>query len=227
MFSHSLWFIITHLLSHVAIYKTVSTCTQEVLCDGRAGARPQLSPFQLKECTGGFLFTSNSWDIWIGMRPDLLTPAFVACSTNMEEGLVKLSICNDIRERLVFMWRSGTFLLYSYAVPFWTGECHQDWWCWPLGCYVIRGSTLTYLRLCHSSTHPSTLLHVMSYTRPSPALVLQSTNAGVRKSGYKARFMEGWISMCTDSCLKIGSTYDITLCVWCWWELWPLLSWGI
>ena len=52
MFSHSLWFIITHLLSHVAIYKAVSTGTQEVLCDGRAGARPQLSPFQLKECTG-------------------------------------------------------------------------------------------------------------------------------------------------------------------------------
>ena len=56
---------------------------------------------------------------------------------------------------------------------------------------VAIGSTLPYLQLCHSSTHPSTSLHMMNFTRPSPALVLQSTNAGVRKSGYEARFMEG------------------------------------
>ena len=34
----------------------------------------------------------------------------------------------------------------------------------------------------HKSTQrPPTLLHVMSFTRPSPALVLQATNAGVRR----------------------------------------------
>ena len=40
--------------------------------------------------------------------------------------------------------------------------------------------------LLHTSTQPPpTSLHVTSFTRPSPALVLQATNAGVR-SGNEA-----------------------------------------
>jgi len=39
----------------------------------------------------------------------LLTPAFVACSTNVGEGLVKLMTCSDISRRWVDMRRSGTF----------------------------------------------------------------------------------------------------------------------
>ena len=36
--------------------------------------------------------------------------------------------------------------------------------------------------MCHSSTQcPGTSLHMISFTRPSPRLVLQATNAGVRK----------------------------------------------
>ena len=38
--------------------------------------------------------------------PGLLTPAFVACSTNAEEGLVKLSCAVTYLD----VWRSGTFM---------------------------------------------------------------------------------------------------------------------
>ena len=42
--------------------------------------------------------------------------------------------------------------------------------------------------LLHTSTQrPGTSLHVISFTKPSPVLVLQATNTGVRRSGYKAR----------------------------------------
>ena len=40
--------------------------------------------------------------------------------------------------------------------------------------------------MCHSSTCPGTSLHMISLTRPSPALVLKATNTGVRRSGYEA-----------------------------------------
>jgi len=42
--------------------------------------------------------------------------------------------------------------------------------------------------LLHTSTQrPGTSLHVISFTKPSSVLVLQATNTGVRRSGYKAR----------------------------------------
>jgi len=41
--------------------------------------------------------------------------------------------------------------------------------------------------MCHSSTRPGTSYHVTQFTRPSPALVLQVTNAGARRPGYEAR----------------------------------------
>ena len=37
--------------------------------------------------------------------------------------------------------------------------------------------------MCHASTRP---LHVICFTRPSLALVLQVTNAGVKRPGYEA-----------------------------------------
>ena len=47
------------------------------------------------------------------------------------------------------------------------------------------------LGMCHSSTRPPNIqvrhLHMISFTRPSLALVLQVTNAGVRRPGYEAR----------------------------------------
>jgi len=51
--------------------------------------------------------------------PDLLTPAFVACNTNVGGGLVKLITCNDVPGCWVDMCRSGTFLLYSCEAAFW------------------------------------------------------------------------------------------------------------
>ena len=54
--------------------------------------------------------------------PGLLTPAFVACSTNAWEGLVKLVMCNDVGGRYVDVRRSGTFFLYSSGVAFLTEE---------------------------------------------------------------------------------------------------------
>jgi len=42
--------------------------------------------------------------------------------------------------------------------------------------------------LLRMSTHrPGTSLHVISFTRPSPVSVLQTTNTGVRWPGYEAR----------------------------------------
>ena len=38
---------------------------------------------------------------------------------------------------------------------------------------------------CATPPHVQVRLHVISFTRPSPALVLQVTNAGVRRPGYK------------------------------------------
>jgi len=55
------------------------------------------------------------------------------------------------------------------------------------------GSALTYLQLfwkCATPLHIhpmfGTSLHVISFTRPSPVLVLQVTNARVRRPGYEA-----------------------------------------
>ena len=48
---------------------------------------------------------------------------------------------------------------------------------------------------CHSSTRPGTSLHMTQFTRPSPALVLQATNAGMRRPGYEAMIMLAW-SLC-------------------------------
>jgi len=39
---------------------------------------------------------------------------------------------------------------------------------------------------CHSSTRPGMSLHVISFTRPSPALVMQAINAGVRRPEFEA-----------------------------------------
>jgi len=58
----------------------------------------------------------------LALYPGFLTPAFVICSTNVGDGLVKLIMWNDIAGCWVDMWRSGTFLLYSCKVAFWTQE---------------------------------------------------------------------------------------------------------
>ena len=92
------------------------------------------------------------------------------------------------------MGRSGTFLLYICEVAFWTQETSprlsdvkRSVVLWSV--FVI-GSTLTYLGLFQECATPP---HIqvrhctwLSFTRPSPALVLQATNAGVRSPGVTA-----------------------------------------
>ena len=92
------------------------------------------------------------------------------------------------------MWRSGTFPLYSCKAAFWTQETL------PRLSDVKRSVVLqsmfaistafTYLlffRECATPPHVQ-VRHCtwLSFTRPSPALVLQATNAGVRRPGYEA-----------------------------------------
>ena len=53
----------------------------------------------------------------LALLPGLLTPVFVAHSTNAGEGPVKLITCNDIPRHWVNVW-SSTFHLYSCKAAF-------------------------------------------------------------------------------------------------------------
>ena len=55
--------------------------------------------------------------------------------------------------------------------------------------------------LLHTSTHRlGTSLHVTSITRPSPTLVLQVTNTGLRRPGYESSFFLYASLQCSDVC---------------------------
>ena len=58
-------------------------------------------------------YCKDAWREKLASYPSLLTPAFIACSTNVGEGLVKLITCSDVPGHWVNVWKSGTFLLYS------------------------------------------------------------------------------------------------------------------
>ena len=92
------------------------------------------------------------------------------------------------------VWRSGTFLLYSCKAAFWTQETspglsdveHSV----ILRSVFAISSTFTSLRFfreCATPPHVQ-VRHCMwlSFTRPSPALVLQAANTGVRRPWYQA-----------------------------------------
>ena len=112
----------------------------------------------------------------------------VCCSTNMGEGLVNWVMCNDVPGRVEewhipsVQWLSEPKkrqqdCLMSSAQSFYS-PC------------LCSGSTLTYLlffRECATPPHIQ-VRHCtwLSFTRPSPTLVLQATNSGVRRPGYKA-----------------------------------------
>ena len=121
--------------------------------------------------------------------PGLLTPAFVAYSTNSGEGLAKLIMCNDVPGH-VEKWhipRKNTSKWVCYRSQprtiEWLSAQHQTVLVTFLG---FRKPLYSRTEgMCHSSTCPGTSLDVISFTRPSPTLVLQVTNAGVRRPGYK------------------------------------------
>ena len=115
----------------------------------------------------------------------------------------------------LYVWRSGTFLLYSCKAAFWTQETLPR-----LSdverSVVLRsvfaiGSTLTYLLfLQECATPPHVQVHHtmwLSLTRPPPTLVLQATNAGVRRPGYEANHTAG-----RQECNSYGETH---ISEWC------------
>jgi len=75
------------------------------------------------------------------------------------EGLVKLIMCSDVPGCWVDVGRSGTFLLYSCKVAFWTQETPQN--CLmsstqsfhgPCLWSVVHSLICSFSGICHSST---------------------------------------------------------------------------
>ena len=94
------------------------------------------------------------------------------------------------------VWRSGTFLLYSCKAALWIQETSPR--LSDVECSVVLrsvfaiGSALAYLLFFQEcSTPPHVQVHHTTWfnsTRPSPTLVLEATNARVRRPGYNANF---------------------------------------
>jgi len=51
---------------------------------------------------------------------------------------------------------------------------------------IIYGISVNVPLLLTSTLYPGTPLHIISFTKLSPTLVLQATNTGVRRPGYLA-----------------------------------------
>jgi len=129
--------------------------------------------------------------VYLASYPGLLTPVFVTCSTNVGEDLVKL---HDH-----VLWRTWTL---GGCVEEWLihRETASKWVCYRSQTQTIEqlstrhqavlGSERLYGRnvpLLHTFTQrPGMSLHMISLTRPSPTLVQQVTNAGMRRPGYEA-----------------------------------------
>ena len=96
------------------------------------------------------------------------------------------------------MWRSGTFpkQLQVSVIPItntYRGTSERST-SDSLGDIGFRKLLYSYRgRMCHSSPRPpkhlGMSLHVISFTRHSPVLVLQTTNAGEGRPGYEATTM--------------------------------------
>jgi len=134
----------------------------------------------------------------VPLYPGFLTPVFATCSTNGEEGLVKLVICLDIG--WTYGWKSCFRALYSNRPAFQTRQAlprllDVEYSIAPLSNVVISSTldtpTCIYPGMCHSSLrmspqHLGTSLHMTSSTnQTSPTLVLQVTNTGMRRPEYK------------------------------------------
>jgi len=93
-------------------------------------------------------------------------------------------MCNDIPGR-VEEWHSHG----KDASECTTDRKHRPYNNWAFDIRVLatflgfRKPLYSLYRMCHTSTHPGTSLHM---TQAFAVLVLQATNAGVRRTGYKA-----------------------------------------
>jgi len=162
-------------------------------------------------------------------------------------GPSKLIMGSDVSRCQVNIRMSGFRLLYNCG---WFSElekCHQDSRCRPFSCSMVTLSNmLTYmqfsrnvpiLQICPSDVQ--LLMHVMSFTRSSPTIMLLATNTGVRRTRYEAKFSHEsearinlpgifWIII-----LSGVSMYSCSLpCPWLsprsvWWSLSEVLAWSL
>ena len=110
----------------------------------------------------------------VASYPGLLTPAFVACSTNAGEGLVKLSHAVTYLD----VWRSGTFLEKQQV-----SECATD--------YKHRCRTTEHLTSDSLGNVSWIQKAILQLYRKNVLLLHTSrhvivTNDGVRRCGYEA-----------------------------------------
>ena len=106
------------------------------------------------------------------------------------------------------VWRSGTAHSFCRAVKRFSEskehrqDCLMSSTQHSTSVFAI-GSTLTYLLFFwECATPPHVQIHhctSLSFTRPSPALVLQVTNVGVRRPGCEAT----WLYNCPFPCLTV------------------------
>jgi len=112
------------------------------------------------------------------------------------------------------VWRSGTFLLYSCKAAFWIQEMSPR--LSDVKCSVVLqsvfaiGSALAYLTFFQECATPP-YVHVchttwLRFTWPSPALVLQATNAGARRPGYEAK----WVVLLFNTALVNAGRFKFT-----------------
>jgi len=121
----------------------------------------------------------------LALYPGLLNLAFVACSTNVGEGLVKLITCNDLPGRVEEWHIPGKITSDALVI---TNTDHRTTE------HSISDSVgdLSWVQKVPLQLYRRNLPHlhisryVISSTRPSPMLVLQVTTAEVRWPGYKA-----------------------------------------
>ena len=134
----------------------------------------------------------------------LLTPAFVACSTNVGEGLVKLMTCSDISRRWVDMRRSGTFPekpWVCYRLQPQTMQWLRDWH-QAVRYSVVWVTFLGFRKLPHSYIECATPPHVHPTSRyvtvhgqfyPHISTCTSSDQCWGRRPGYEATSVQGWL----------------------------------
>ena len=141
---------------------------------------------------GSYLHSNSTYvyacrGIKFALYPGVLVPALVACSSNAGQ----LITCSE--GHWVDMLRSGSFILYRCGAASESEKRCQD--------YLMSALIGPWLQLVILSLiccfpgnvpllhmHPPNVLHVMSLTWPSPMLVLQAANAGVRGLGYSSLY---------------------------------------
>ena len=136
------------------------------------------------------------WHVWVAKMLAMLESSFVP-------RLSHPNICRWHAMTYLDVWRGGTFLEKQQV-----SECAADHKHGPLNDWVlnIRQSWRRFLdsesRFTAEQKECATPPHVqarhctwLSFTRPSPALVLQATNDGVRRPGYKATYIRCACSM--------------------------------